>query len=249
MKLGEEAALNALSRIFAEHKDRAVLKDGAAVGILGVMPNDSRVESTPRNRDIVTLATSDAVDSAREVIVPTGVVAEYYRANGANFVDHRYDLASCVAKLRTFHFEKSMRGWVNRSSLLPPGNSALADLCWNLAEQMGIGASIGFEAPEYTEPRDTDPPHYLDAERVIRKCRILEVSFTMFPCNVTCQGMAVPYEYDYEKRMGQLDSIVTKSGVSRYVAHSLGLPKTMAPRPVINLAARPRPVIDLTKLN
>lgn len=218
-----------------------------------------QVESKDINaggRIIDVLATTDAVDLDREVVVPSGCDMSVYNQNKRNFLDHDYRFEKHVATMRScvpWPNAKNFRGWKNRSQVLAGLSHPFADDLLTVAQQAGIAASIGFELVSGSPPMDTDPPSYQEAEYVVRACRVIELSFTAMPCNMACQSTDEMPAKDLEQRMAALEELAVKGrkkgGIALDSAIALGLryrrvhavatPKSLRPirpqRPAINL--------------
>lgn len=176
------------------------------------------------------LATTDAIDLDREVVVPSGCDMSVYQLNKRNFLDHDYRFEKHVATMRScvpWPSAKNFKGWRNRSQVLAGLNHPFADDLLTVAQQAGIAASIGFELIAGSPPVDTDPPAYQDAEYIVRSCRVIELSFTAMPCNMTCQSLDEKPGKDLEKRLGALEDLAVKGrkggGIALESAIALGL--------------------------
>jgi hypothetical protein len=109
------------------------------------------------------------------------------------FVDHDYSIASCVGMLRSitpYPSASAQRGWQFRARLYDGLPYPAADAVRKIIEQDGIGISIGFIADEWGAPTAEEAIKYPGAESIVRKWRMLEASFTCFPCNVSCRTLA-----------------------------------------------------------
>lgn len=147
------------------------------------------------DRDIVAIMTTDSVDLDDEVVLPGGAdLKTYLSKNGSVFIDHRYTMDMFAGKIR---YVKRIPNDANpvgiefRARILDSPHSKAASLLWDIAKQFGVGASIGFEATNYGPPSEAEKVAYPSAKTIVREWRAIEVSYTMMPCNVTCQGRAV----------------------------------------------------------
>ena len=61
-----------------------------------------------------------------------------------------------------------------------------------MIEEGGVGASVGFIADEWGDPTEIEKKAYAsgndEPESIVRKWSWLELSFTCFPCNLTCRA-------------------------------------------------------------
>lgn len=208
-----------IKRMF-EHHDTLELKTGT-VGLIGVPSSKSSVGDAKNPRDIIVTATTDDVDMDDEVVLPGGADMEYYSKNRANFLDHLYDFGKHVASMRSIKMADDRRSWINRSVVFDGLKSPYADDLLAIATQVGIGASIGFEALEGGPPMESDPIRYKKARYVVRRWRMVELSFTAMPCNVSCRTMQETGGYD-EGKMAALDEMVTKSQIKLKSAVAVG---------------------------
>lgn len=198
-------------------RERAGLKDGAPVGTYTTFNKDVRVtdKSNPRYVDVKGFATTDAVDSVGDVIVPNGLDWKtYFERNGSTlFVDHFYDVDSRVGKARRVYMSKTASGssgWMMHALIDRSAPKAAAVLAG--AEDGSIGLSVGFEADDYGPPTADERKAYPRAGNIIRRGKIIEVSFTYMPCNVECQSSAVRTDEATAKaiRARSLPELVTK---------------------------------------
>lgn len=228
-----------IDRIRKRMSDLGVIGKDARVGTIGVARTKTHTEAkTNGDRNIVSVATTDAVDCDVEIIVPQGIDWSYYNTNRANFMDHRYDTAYHVGSMRSIKLEKTgmLTGWVNRSTIFKGMKSSHADDLWTIATTCGIGCSIGYAEPKYRDAQQGDPQHYDGAESIVGSCKGLELSFTAFPCNVGCRSGVETDGMD-EKVMGMLDSLVTKSQIRLESAVALGFAHNPE-RTVVGVAGR-----------
>jgi hypothetical protein len=59
--------------------------------------------------------------------------------------------------------------------------------CIALARAGTLAMSVGFEAMEWGPPTPEEREAYPGVESVVRKAKVLEVSYTALPMNVTCR--------------------------------------------------------------
>ena len=210
-----------IQRIREHHKTPT----SVPVGVLAAHASETQAKEAGQDRLIRIVVTTDDIDLVGEVVDPNGVDTSYINARKQNkaFVDHRYDISHCIGSIRylskwpTAANVKGLQALIS----LRKGND-FADDCWAIAKEMGIGASIGFEASEVDDYKDgSDPVRWKGATCVIRKWKLLEVSLTCFPCNVACQSQEM--EMVDEEKSARLAEMVTKGMISKSTAESLGL--------------------------
>ena len=153
---------------------------GRAVGV-------KQVQGQPL--EVVCYANTSAVDLEREVVVPTGLdVRSYLTTNKNLFVDHRYDVLSAVAVCRSMTLDPG--GWLCRGAFHDDMANPYVKACVALAKAGTLAMSVGFEALDWGPPTDAEAKAYPGVEGVVRKARVLEVSYTAMPMNVTCRQVA-----------------------------------------------------------
>lgn len=220
---------DAKARIEAIRKHNG-LGEKAAIGIVGSFGTEVSVDESNNNRDIICIANTADIDLDSEVVVPEGLDGkEYFFKNKKIFVDHRYEFSNCVGMMRSARLAKTMTGttgWMVRFRVLSmPGNDLPDAVLTCAREGFGPGFSIGFEAIDYGKPTAEEMKAYSQTgkqlDSVVRKSKWLELSATMIPCNVSCQGQA---KVD-EKALAGLDELLTKGRISRKSAVLLGLPE------------------------
>lgn len=182
------------------HGSRSAFKNGGkSIGVVSGWPAGSYAEKNAQNADIIgCVATTNRVDLEREVVLPDGGIFDYLARNAKVFADHSYDHAYLVGGIRMhkqgmplapWPSATNQRGWSMRVGVMRDYPFPTADAILKIAEQHGIGASIGFEALEGGKPDANEKRLYPGAEYIVRKWSCLEVSFTCLPCNVDCQSM------------------------------------------------------------
>jgi hypothetical protein len=143
--------------------------------------------------EVVCYANTAAVDLEAEVVVPSGLdVTSYLDKNRNLFVDHQYDVCSAVATLRLMTL--TPQGWIARGVFHDDMANPYVRACVALAKAGTLAMSIGFEALEWGPPSQAEKVAYPGAESIVRKARILEISYTAFPMNVTCRQMGTAVE-------------------------------------------------------
>lgn len=137
--------------------------------------------------------TTDRVDLDREVVLPGGMDDHSYMATNKNlFVDHMYTALFVVGRMRKIQpllVTGKLRGHTMQSWLRPSEQSEYARTIRDMmdAPDGGCGISIGFEALDWGMPTKEEAKAYPGAESIVRRYRLLEVSYTFMPCNVDCQ--------------------------------------------------------------
>lgn len=202
------------------------LPASAAVGILAPSIKDVRAETDKGKRDVVFVANTADIDLDDEIVLPEGADLSHIQKNGQAFADHQYDLASNVGSIRSTKMEGGR--WIQRVFVYDkPGHKELGDDILHVANNGGIGASIGFIADEVREPDDREMDRYKRLGKAVRSIvsswRWLETSFTAMPCNVSCQSIRSAV---IEARIADLDDMVTKGQIRRKSAVLLGLPES-----------------------
>lgn len=170
------------------HGCRSAFKNGGKqIGVVGAFDPQSFVRKGAKNADIIaTVATTNRVDLDREVVLPDGGVFDYLLANRKVFADHNYGHEYCVGGLA--RWDKAPRGWKMTVGVLMNHPYPVPEAMLNMAQQIGVGASIGFECLEGGKPDANEKRLYPGCEYVVRKWNCLEVSLTCLPANVDCQG-------------------------------------------------------------
>lgn len=187
-------------------------------------------EAGPKKLEFTALATTDAVDCQSEVVVRDGCDWEsYFAKNGMTlFADHCYGVSWRIGYARALPVKvntpRGGKGWlltgiVDRFSTMPNVQAVVAGL-----EDGRIGLSIGFEALEWGDPTPEEQRQYIGVERMIRRCRILEVSATFMPCNVECQTQSVSVD---EGKAAEFAALVVKGALPKIVVERLLIPKSI----------------------
>jgi hypothetical protein len=143
-------------------------------------------QATSGPLEVVCYANTAAVDLEREVVLPTGLdVQSYLTINRNLFVDHNYDVCSAVAVARSMTLSPS--GWLCRGVFHDDMTNPYVRACVALAKAGTLAMSIGFEALEWGPPNESEKAAYPGIESIVRKAKVLEVSYTALPMNVTCR--------------------------------------------------------------
>jgi len=159
----------------------------------GLWPVGKKAEVKPKDAlrplEVTCYANTAAVDLEREVVVPSGLdVRSYLTMNRNLFVDHRYDVLSAVAVCRSMTLDPS--GWLCRGAFHEDMSNPYTKACVALAKAGTLAMSVGFEALDWGAPTVEEAKAYPGVESVVRKARVLEVSYTAMPMNVTCRQVA-----------------------------------------------------------
>lgn len=163
-----------------------VLEDDTKIGVRACFGAGVRLQSKENTHDVIGMATTDEVDQEGDVVLPGGADTKYIGRNRKVFVDHWTEMGSLVGTIRSMKLiEGTPSGWQVRVALQRGG--AYTDLIAELASTVGIGFSIGFVPLEWGAPTPEEAKKYPGATNIIRRWEWYELSFTPFPCNVSCQ--------------------------------------------------------------
>lgn len=197
------------------HGGRSAFKNGGkSIGVVGTFDPQSYVRKGAKNADIITtIATTNHVDLDREVVLPEGGVFDYLLSNRKVFADHQYGVEYCVGGLA--RWDKMPRGWKMTVGVLQNSTYPTAMAVQQIAEQFGIGASIGFECLEGGKPDVNEKRLYPGAEYIVRKWNCLEVSLTCLPCNVDCQSLTGTIDKSHETGARRMLDLGDKTAEAR----------------------------------
>lgn len=191
----------------------------APLGIVASFGKNVTIEGDGRTLQMV--ATTNEIDCVDEVVVPGGADRSYFEKNGMVFVDHWYDVNSVAGALRSVtpfsNLSTGLSGYTVRVRVLPNeiGNTVLT-----IANEAGIGCSIGFIAQNYGPPTAEERKRYGDrVKSVVRAWEWRELSFTAMPCNVSCRTMTTTED---DSRKSLIESLIVKGKISREGAYKLG---------------------------
>lgn len=233
-ELTGKAAIARMRKRFAED----ISGENAPLGIRTTFLNGVTCrDAGTKKLEFTALATTDAVDMQSEVVVRDGCDWESYFAKNQMtlFADHCYGVSWRIGYARKVpvpvNTPRGGKGWlltglVDRYSTLPNVQAVVAGL-----EDGRIGMSIGFEALEWGDPTPEEQRQYIGVERMIRRCKILEVSATYMPCNVECQTQSVSVD---EGKALEFEALAVKGMLPRSVLERLLVPKAIkaeAPAP------------------
>lgn len=195
-------------------KDRHNLKASDEVGLIGTINVKSSVDRA--NRHVFATATSNFVDLTDEVVVQDGIDWSYLDANRKILVDHCNDVDHLVGTLvnrkaitKIVNNNLVTQRWDILVHILPLEKNKYCDDILTIAEAAGIGMSIGFQVLEKGAPTKQEMAMYNGGKpfsSIIRKSKILEVSFVACPCNVEAQSLDV----ETSKRKAAIAELATK---------------------------------------
>lgn len=213
-------AKDMIERIRSRHVgNRSFPGKGKDIGIVAGFDSRTVVKRGKENATILSaIATTDRVDLDSEVVIPQGGVFDYIQTNRAVFVDHSYDHTQVVGALRSWTpwpNAANQRGWSMSVEVLQNHPYPVPEAVMNIADQMGMGVSIGFEALDGGKPDEREKRLYPGAEYVIRSWRLLEVSFTCMPCNVDCRSFGGVIDKSRENTARRLLDIGEKTDDAR----------------------------------
>lgn len=220
------------NQVLQSIKDRHCLKSTDEVGIIGSISTKSSVDRA--NRHIRCTATSNFVDLTDEVVVQDGIDWSYLDANRKILVDHQNTLDHLVGTLvnrkavtKIVNNRLVTQRWDILVHVLPLEKNKYTEDILTIAENSGIGMSIGFQVLEKGPPTKEEMALYNGGkpfDTIIRKCKILEVSFVACPCNVEAQSLDV----ESIKRADAIRELVTKQLINTDTAQLFDV-KTVTP--------------------
>lgn len=182
-----------VERIKAKH---GWLRESDAVGVFSCFDSKAAIDTAGGNNDVIAVATTDAVDLEDEVVLPEGIDWSYVldtknTANRKMFVEHEMEVDKCVAFVRSIQpYRKSaLNGWQVRFQWLRNSPFPWVAQCQSIAEQDGIGLSIGFLRSDAGRVTAEEAKRYPKARTAVRKCKAVEISLTCIPCEVNSQTL------------------------------------------------------------
>jgi len=185
------------TEIVRKMRGRHGLKDTDSVGIAGFHCKD--VVVSEEESDVEVVMTTVDVDLDSEVVLPSGVDLSYFNhvSQRKVFVDHEYDMGSNVGAARFVNPFPNAQNPIGLKARIHIYRKLKDPRCDDLMErirQAGMGLSVGFIPVLVDEPTREEVLMYPGASSVVRKWKMLEVSFTAMPCNVKCQtvGLVTP---------------------------------------------------------
>ncbi len=177
--------MDIISRIKAHNPG---LRKDADIRVLSGRAESVEVKEDGSRRELIVVANTARIDEDGEVVVPEGGELGYFGANRSVFIDHQYDDANFIGKVRTGYPKLENGRWVVRFGVRrsPRGDQLLRD-----AEDFGVSVSIGFDALEAGPPTDDEVKKYgggRSFRSIVRKWNWAELSVTWMPCNVDARS-------------------------------------------------------------
>lgn len=206
--------------------------DSEAIGMVSSFCKDAHVETNHGRKgrdgrevlDIVATLTTDDIDADQERVLTQGIDLDTYLLKNRNaFVDHEYDMLSCVGKFR--YINRKAHSLECRVSMLNNPDNPLIKAVISLAEAGSCPMSIGFAKREGGAPTKDEEARYPGKAYLVRKCIAMEGSFTCMPANVSCQTGEIIYA---EKQAAICREILSKSAVPQRLWGKFGLPTPSA---------------------
>jgi hypothetical protein len=224
-------------------KSHPAVKSDSTIGVVSSFGKGAEVDIKSDTRDIVVIANTNDIDLESEVVVAAGADTSYFVKNGHIFADHVYDIANGAGKLRSlspYPSKTDHKAWKVRARI---NDNPIGNAIKTIVEQTGqIGVSIGFMAKDFGQPNEDEMAIYGVGDKLIRSIvrtwDWFELSFTLLPCNVSCQSMAT-VEGKSLDMMNAVDRMVTKGLFSREIASTLGAP--ISPKRKIYTVPVPKP--------
>lgn len=181
--------------------------------------------------DILVIANTGDIDLEQERVVPSGADPTYFKANGQMFADHQYDIESGAGVLRRIHEYPSPadhKAWKLRVRLR---DNKIGKAIRAIVEDTNqIGVSVGFVPLDYGTPTQQEKDALGgDFVSIVRAWEWFETSFTLLPCNVSCQSMVVT-EGKSMDMVESADRLLGADKIDREAAYSLGMPISVSRR-------------------
>jgi len=181
--------------VLARMRSKFFVKDTDPVGLRGLSIARAETKAMEKDRTVEIVATTIDTDLDEEVVLPSGIDWSYFNSFNQKkvFLDHYYSFDHCVGVARTvdpWMENGSQTGWKMRVHVYTGLKCPYADdLCAKI-DQGGFGLSIGFIPMEIGDPKPEELKMWPGCERVIRRAKALEVSFTGLPANMHCQTVS-----------------------------------------------------------
>lgn len=219
-------AKHLIDRIKQKNKD--ILTDKSEVGVTSMFVKTTVNEAS---RELAGMATTDDMDCDKEVVLPSALDLSYLVKNKQLFLDHEYDFAHNIGVLRSIAPRPTLndvKGFFLRFHVYNKENPFCNDILTVAREAGQIGLSIAFEANTRSRPTADEAEQYnqngIAPLSVVRKAKVIEVSVTAMPCNISCQASLVSSSAKaIEKAKATLDELVTKGKISLESARAFGL--------------------------
>lgn len=214
-----------MTTIIERIREKHGLSEAAPVGVVGTFGKDMTTDT--ENRQVWVIANTDDVDLQNEVVVPAGADTAYFRRNGNIFVDHKTSMDCWVGKLRDMHASPSTREFKSWKVGIWCRKTELGDDVLTMANEGGVGVSIGFIPEDWGNPSETEKKMYGgECESIVRRWKWLELSFTPFPCNVSCQTQVV------KRSAGKpevIECLLSAGRIKKSSAAAVGFPVRTSP--------------------
>ena len=210
---------------------RGMTKANATIGVTSgywtTGPKTGIKQLASKPLEVWCYANTAAVDLEREVVLPTGLDVQSYLLKNRNlFVDHNYDICSAVAVCRDMTLNN--QGWLCKGAFHDDMANQYVRACVALARAGTLAMSVGVEALEWGTPTPAEREAYPGVESVVRRAKVLEVSYTALPMNVTCRQVGSNIEAANENAEKARKALVD-ARISDRVVQDFGI----APRRVI----------------
>jgi len=190
MVLTERASPEQIAALRARAK-RAVGRDVDRVGTISNNCCEVRTKANGNRLEVRCVATTDRIDSVKEVVLPGGIDWAPLRLHKRIFADHWYGMGDVVGTFRAidlFPDKMNPKGWRVSFDLMPDDYSETVRQARIMAEQSAIAMSIGFIPLEWGAPTGDEAKRYPGAEIITRKAIGFEISVVTMPCNLDAIG-------------------------------------------------------------
>ena len=205
-----------------------VKSHGGVAGIVASYGKGAEIDVKDDTRDIVVIANTADIDLEKERVVPSGADTSYFKSNRQMFADHLYDINSGAGVMRVMNEYPSKtdhKSWKLRCRIRnnPIGNAIMAVV----EDTNQIGISVGFVPLDWGEPTSSEIKEFGGSsfDSIIRAWEWFETSYTLLPCNVTCQSMDITEGKSYDM-IDSADRLLSRDKIDREAAYALGLPIT-----------------------
>lgn len=196
---------SARSGLVLRAKQHGIVADPGSVGTFGRMFSKSII-TEDGGVNIEGFASTETVDSDREVLLADGLNFDTLRRLKTIYCDHEYGVRSSVGTLRHITREKhwSGGGWRIKVRMLPAEVCDIAPIIEALARQGAMGFSVGYVAHDHGPPTAEESKRYAKARSIVRKAEVFEVSFTSMPCNMACAADSVSVDESKASEVAEL---------------------------------------------
>lgn len=212
-------------------KSHPGVSESDKVGVVSSFGKGAEVDVKSDTRDIIVIANTNDIDLDSEIVVASGADPTYFLKNRQVFADHKYDIENGAGKLRSLSEHPSKddhRAWKMRVRI---NDNPIGNAIMDIVKETGqIGVSVGFVATDYGTPTEDERTKYASKNptalhAIIRAWDWFETSFTLLPCNVSCQSTAMAESKSLDM-LDAVDRMVTKGLIKRDIAALLGMPIT-----------------------